>query len=461
MNRTATNAKHGKSLSASPSPLAVTLKLALIYGVVGVGWILVSDRVLSSLVIDPQSIARYQTLKGIFYVFVTTVIFCLVLHHELVKRRLAQIQLVETDEIFRQLTGNINSVLWITNPEKNRMIYVSPGYERIWGRSCESLYRSAKSWLEAIVPEDRERIAQAILTKQDIGVYDEEYRIARPDGSVRWVRDRAFPARNEAGEIYRIVGVTDDITEKKGAQETLETANRMKTEFLNVMSHELRTPLNIIAGYVELLREGVLGTIVPEQVEALEKVKRQSRELLTMINDILDVTRIEGGAVLLDQKETDLNKFIQEIKSDYALPLSNPVKIVWQCPEQLPVIHTDSAKLRSIVQNLLNNAIKFTELGTITFACRYLADLGTLEFKIEDTGIGIPPDKLPHIFDLFWQADSSERRTHGGVGLGLYIVKKFTDLLGGHIDVHSAPGQGTVITVAIPDGKLHRRSVPA
>jgi signal transduction histidine kinase len=275
------------------------------------------------------------------------------------------------------------------------------------------------------------------------------------------VRDRAFPARNEAGEIYRIVGVTDDITEKKSAQETLETANRMKSEFLNVMSHELRTPLNIIAGYVELLREGVLGTIVPEQVEALEKVKRQSRELLTMINDILDVTRIEGGAVLLDQKEMDLNKFIQEIKSDYALPLSNPVKIVWQCLEQLPVIHTDSAKLRSIVQNLLNNAIKFTELGTITFACRYLADLGTLEFKIEDTGIGIPPDKLPHIFDLFWQADSSERRTHGGVGLGLYIVKKFTDLLGGHIDVHSATGQGTAITVAIPDGKLHRRSVPA
>jgi signal transduction histidine kinase len=155
----------------------------------------------------------------------------------------------------------------------------------------------------------------------------------------------------------------------------------------------------------------------------------------------------------------DLNRFIQEIKSDYALPLDKPVKIVWQCPVQLPVIYSDSAKLRSIVQNLMNNALKFTELGTITFTCRHSANPGTFEFKVEDTGIGIPPEKLPSVFDLFWQADSSEKRVHGGVGLGLYIVKKFTNLLGGQIDVQSEPGKGTLITVTIPDGVSHQRSV--
>ena len=441
--------------------MGVTLRLAALYGALGIAWILVSDQVLSSLVADPASLTRYQTLKGIIYVFVTAVIFCLVLRHELVKRRAAQNELLESHEMFRQLTDNITSVLWITNPEKNRMIYVSPGYERIWGRRADELYDSAASWIEAIAPEDRERIRHAALTKQDSGRYDEEYRIERPDGSIRWVRDRAFPARNKAGKIYWIVGVADDITERKKSQEEIETASKIKSDFLNVMSHELRTPLNIIAGYVELLREGVLGTIEPKQVEALEKVTRQSRELLTMINGILDVTRIEGGTVLLDRKEMDLNKFIQEIRSDYALPLGKPVEIIWQCPAHLPVIYSDSAKLKSIVQNLMNNALKFTELGTITFACRHLADVGTFELQVEDTGVGIPPEKLPYVFDLFWQADSSERRVHGGVGLGLYIVKKFTDLLGGQIDAQSEPGKGTLITVSIPDGLSHQHRISA
>jgi PAS domain S-box-containing protein len=453
--------KQGNLLSAPLSPTGVTLRLAALYGALGIAWILVSDQILSALVADPASLTRYQTLKGISYIFVTATIFCLVLRHELVKRQAAQNELIESNEKFSQLADNISSVLWITNPERNRMIYVSSGYERIWGRSCASLYAAANSWLESIVPEDRNRVAQAVTTKQDLGLYDEQYRIKRPNGSIRWIRDRAFPAYNEFGRMYWIVGVADDITEYKKAQEEMETAGKVKSDFLNVMSHELRTPLSIIAGYVELLREGVLGTLETKQVEALEKVTRQSRELLTMINGILDVTKIEGGSVLMDQNEMDLNRFIQEIKSDYALPLGKPVNIVWQCPAQLPVIYSDTAKLRSIAQNLMNNALKFTEHGTITFACRHLANLGTFEIKVEDTGIGIPPGKLPYVFDLFWQADSSEKRVHGGVGLGLYIVKKFTDLLGGQIDVQSELGKGTVITVSIPDGISHYRAASA
>lgn len=451
--------KPGKAVSAPLSPRTATLMLAALYGGLGVVWILLSDHILSVFVVDAQALTRYQTLKGVIYVAVTGAIFCLVLRHELVKRQFAQKQLIESDEKFRQLAVNLSSVLWISNPEKNRMIYVSPAYERVWGRSCESLYASAKSWLDAIVAEDRERIAEAIVTKQDAGLYDEEYRIERPDGRIRWIRDRAFPARNDAGKIYWIVGLADDITEMKKAQEALETAHKIKSEFLNVMSHELRTPLNIIAGYVELLREGVLGGVEPKQVEALDKVTRQSHELLTMINGILDVTKIEGGAVILDTKDVDLGEFLEELKSDYGIPVSKAVELVWQCPAPLPVIHTDAVKLRSIVHNLMNNAVKFTEAGTIGFSCRHSAERGEVEFTVADTGTGIPKEQLPQIFDLFWQADSSDRRVHGGVGLGLYIVKKFTDLLGGRISIQSEPGRGTLVTVAIPDGIANGRNL--
>lgn len=433
------------------SPWAATVKLAALYSGVGLVWILLSDYFLSLVVEDPQTLTRYQTLKGIVYVVVTGAVFCLVLRHELAKRQLAQQRLLESDEKFRQLASNISSVLWITNPQKDRMIYISPAYERVWGRSCESLSASAKEWLDAIVPEDRGRIAEAVAAKQDAGTYDEEYRIERPDGEIRWIHDRAFPARNEAGQIYWIVGVADDITEMKKAQESLETANKIKSDFLNVMSHELRTPLNIISGYVELMREGVLGGVEAKQAEALDKVARQSRELLSLINGILDVTKIEGGAVALESRAVDLGEFLDEIKADYGLPGNRGVDLRWHWQSPLPTIHTDAAKLRSIVQNLMNNALKFTEAGYVGFSCRYLADRGEVEFAVCDTGIGIPQEQLPQIFDLFWQADSSERRVHGGVGLGLYIVKKFTDLLGGRVSVQSQPGEGTLVTVTIPD----------
>ena len=121
----------------------------------------------------------------------------------------------ESREMFRQLAENIHEVFWLSTPDKNQILYISPGYERIWGRTCQSLYGSPKSWLDAIHPDDRSRVIEAAMTRQVAGSYDEEYRIVRPDGSIRWIRDRAFPIRDTAGAIFRIAGIAEDITERR------------------------------------------------------------------------------------------------------------------------------------------------------------------------------------------------------------------------------------------------------
>ena len=134
---------------------------------------------------------------------------------DITKRKAAEEALQESEGRFRQLVEIIKEVFWLTNLEKTEILYISPGYETIWGRSCESLYAEPQTWLEAIHTEDRSRVRESALHKQINGAYDEEYRIIRPDGSVRWIRDRAFPVKNEAGQVYRIAGIAEDITEQK------------------------------------------------------------------------------------------------------------------------------------------------------------------------------------------------------------------------------------------------------
>jgi len=137
---------------------------------------------------------------------------------DITKRKQTEDVLRESQERFRQLAENIREVFWLTNPEKDRMIYISPGYEDIWGRTCESLYASPRDWLEAILPEDRDKVLQAALTKQAVGEYSVEYRILRPDGTIRWIRDRAFPIRDQSGHVYRVAGLAEDITESRKAE---------------------------------------------------------------------------------------------------------------------------------------------------------------------------------------------------------------------------------------------------
>jgi signal transduction histidine kinase len=230
----------------------------------------------------------------------------------------------------------------------------------------------------------------------------------------------------------------------------LEMANKAKTEFLGVMSHELRTPLNVIKGYADITRDKIFGELNVEQEYALDKISGHASELAHMINSILQVTRIEADTVTVEWREINPCNLLDELESDYLVRTNKEVRIAWQHPAYLPLLWTDDEKLRAILQNLVNNALKFTERGTITVAAVHVIDANIVEFRVSDTGPGIARDKLPIIFDMFKQADSSATRKHEGVGLGLYIVKKFVDLLGGEISVQSEPGEGSTFAVSLP-----------
>jgi signal transduction histidine kinase len=266
------------------------------------------------------------------------------------------------------------------------------------------------------------------------------------------------PRRLSADETKLIEALTDQLAiaiensklydELKQKVGELQRANRVKDEFLSVMSHELRTPLNIVIGYASLIREGMLGQTNIEQDKALDKLVMRTHELLSMITSILYATSIEAHEVRVDAIAFALGGLLDEIKRAYAAPLSKPIKIDWNYTADLPVVKSDPDKIRCILQTLLDNGIKFTENGSVALTARVAGDW--MEFQVADTGIGISEEKLALIFDKFRQADGSETRRYGGIGLGLYIARSFTRLLGGTIEIDSKPERGSTFTVKLP-----------
>jgi signal transduction histidine kinase len=239
--------------------------------------------------------------------------------------------------------------------------------------------------------------------------------------------------------------------------EEMRRSNKAKDEFLNVMSHELRTPINVVMGYAQVLKNGVLGDTNAQQMAAIDTIATRSKDLLDMINSLLYATSLEGNGAKLEAGEVSLKHFVHELETDYHAQSNKAISLIWDYPAELPIIETDGAKLKQILQNIINNAIKFTERGTVTTSVRYFPSDKKVEFSVADTGIGIPPEERHYIFDRFHQVDSSQTRSFEGVGLGLYIAKEFSALLGGKIAVESEPKKGSTFTVTIPTEIVNSR----
>jgi signal transduction histidine kinase len=216
------------------------------------------------------------------------------------------------------------------------------------------------------------------------------------------------------------------------------------------VSHELRTPLNVVIGFSAMLQEGILGKINSKQEEVLGKILDRANDQLKLINSILQATQIGAGTVSVLREDVDLKEFIEELKSRYDFPLKKEVTLQWQYSSELPIVKSDSDKLKHILQNIIDNAIKFTEKGRIIVSVQSMSESGIIEFKVTDTGVGIPKAMQPVIFEMFRQVDSSENRPFEGVGLGLYIVKKLAEILGGKVEVESEEGQGSTFIVTVP-----------
>jgi signal transduction histidine kinase/CheY-like chemotaxis protein len=230
----------------------------------------------------------------------------------------------------------------------------------------------------------------------------------------------------------------------------LEKANEVKSEFLSVMSHELRTPINVMMGYVELVQQGLLGEIKPQQNEALKKSLDHSRNLLGLVSDILQATKIQAQDVELNPSTVNVKRVLEELRMSYELSLKKDLALHWDVPADFPEVETDGNKVKHILQSLIDNAIKFTVEGTVRISARNFPANHKWELQVADTGRGIAADKIPLIFDLFRQLDSSAKRSHEGIGLGLFLAKKHTELLGGELKVHSELGKGSTFTLTLP-----------
>jgi len=243
-----------------------------------------------------------------------------------------------------------------------------------------------------------------------------------------------------------------------------EEANRAKSQFIANMSHELRTPLTAVIGYGEMLEEEAQDRGLEDMIEDLRKINSNARHLLSLINDVLDISKIEAGKMEVHLETFDLCQLVEELKATVeALVQQKENTLEMTCPPDIGTMHSDSVKVRQALINLLSNAAKFTERGRVSLEVARIENGGTpfVSFVVTDTGIGMDENQLGRLFRRFTQADASTTRRFGGTGLGLSITKAFANMLGGDVTVESTPGKGSVFTLKLPVDAQERQGVDA
>ena len=321
---------------------------------------------------------------------------------------------------------------------------------------------SEEYFFDRLHPDDHAHMQAALdeALLDDSARFDVELRLRHRSGEYRWVRSMgAVTDRSADGSPLRMIGLQIDIQESKDALLRANEANGAKSSFLANMSHEIRTPMTAILGYLELLEQehGIISD--PAQTaDAVRVVRSNANHLLTIINDILDISKIETGHLATESMSVcpvDMAEEVVSLVEQQAV--GKGIAVVTDYTAPIPrAIETDPTRLRQILLNLVGNAIKFTELGSVTLAVSYDADSGDIEFAVRDTGIGMDPEQLDKItrFEAFVQADTSTARRFGGTGLGLRISDSLAELLGGELTVESTPGVGSTFTLRLVAGSM-------
>jgi two-component system cell cycle sensor histidine kinase/response regulator CckA len=376
----------------------------------------------------------------------------------------AEAILRESEERFRQLTENISEVFWMTDPAKKEIFYVSPAYETIWGRTCKSLMERSHSFFDAVHPDDRPRVLASVQADSAIP-YELEYRIVRPDSSVRWIRDRAFPVRDPAGLVIRIAGVAEDVTEKRQLETQLRQSQKMQAigQLAGGVAHDFNNLLSVIFGHGALLAAAMplqerLRDSVVEINLAAERAAALTRQLLTF-----------SRRQVFEPTILDLESVVEESRSLLRRLIGEDVSLAVTPSHGLSPVSVDPGQINQVLMNLaLNARDAMPQGGELTIATRDV-DFAAAErtvhpemrpgryvlLAVTDTGCGMAPEVQTRIFEPFFSTKSDN------TGLGLSVVDGIVRQNGGYLAVTSRPGLGTTFSIYLPAVERIAEGLPA
>jgi PAS domain S-box-containing protein len=382
------------------------------------------------------------------------------------------IRLNEHQARFLQIAENLTDVVWLSEPNLQRHLYVNSAFERIWGRTRESLEANPESFMDSVHVDDRERVRQALVAIPKEKT-ETEFRIVQPDGQVRWVWSRAFPVRDSTGQVFRVAGILEDITDERlhvaererlldaehaarevaeRGQEDLKRVTESRVRLIRGFTHDVKNPLGVADAYLALMEEGGQGGLPPKQQETLKVVRRSISHALELIRKLLDLARAEAGQLEVHQEATDVVAIVRDVTESYR-PQAQTKKLALaiELPDKAPPLRTDAARVRQVVGNLVSNALKYTpDGGHVHVTVRVEPGPNDVpdhaDIIVADDGPGIAPDKVSLLFIEFTRFDAGTE----GSGIGLAISQKIAHALGGEISVENHPNEGCVFTFRLP-----------
>lgn len=363
----------------------------------------------------------------------------------------------ESETRFRQLAENIEEVFWMTDPTKSEILYVSPAYEKIWGRSAQSLYAAPSTWLDAIHPQDRGRVAEAAFTKQIRGDYNETYRIVRPDGQERWIRDRGFPIRDDGGRVLRVVGTAEDVTERHVLENQVRQAQKLEAigTLAGGIAHDFNNILTAIGGHATLAGYAVNGNA--EAMESLDAISAAAKRAGNLVQQILSFSRPGEQERRPVQLRHAVNESVQLLRAS----IPSTIDIVSDIGRNLPLVLADTTQVHQIVMNLGTNGwhamrgkpgrleIRLSEVRVSDpQAAREMSVPSGryVRLLVSDTGCGMDRSTQERIFEPFFTTKAPGE----GTGLGLAVVHGIVRNHDAAIQVQSEPGRGSTFQILFP-----------